>query len=158
MRLIMKSTFVWKSALLLVTLIFSQTVLAITPAEETEKKCIKPKFRDFAPAPKSEVAPETEISFHINRYADPDHIAATAKKIPMKVEVNDKQTFYYGTAKLPAELREGFARIHIEARSTEGDCIGQDGWLIKIVGPATESDTTKLSEEKNTAGSNETTQ
>ncbi|MGY6276591.1 hypothetical protein [Methylomonas sp. MgM2] len=128
----MKSSNAWKSALLLTTLIFTHGVLAVTPAEETEKKCIKPKFRDFAPENKSEVAPETEISFHINRYADPEHVAATAKKIPMKVEVFDKHTFYYVTAKLPAELTEGFARIHIEAKSTEGDCVGQDGWLIKI--------------------------
>ena len=142
----MKATNACKSALLLTTLIFAQSVSAITPAEETEKKCIKPKFRDFAPEHKSEVAPETEISFHINRFAEPEHIAASAKKIPMKVEVTDKQTFYYVTAKLPAELREGYARIHIEARSTEGDCVGQDGWLIKIVDKASES-ATQASEE-----------
>jgi len=135
----MKATNACKSALLLTTLIFAQSVSAITPAEETEKKCIKPKFRDFAPAHKAEAAPETEISFHVNRFADPEHIAASAKKIPMKVEVTDKQTFYYVTAKLPTELRDGYARIHIEARSTEGDCIGQDGWLIKIADKASES-------------------
>lgn len=128
----MKLSKSWKSAILLTGLAFAPMVSAITPAEEAEKKCIKPKFRDFSPAPKSEVAPETELSFHVNRYADPLHIGASAKKIPMQVEVTDKQTFYYVTAKLPAELRDGFARIHIEAKSTEGDCIGSDGWLLKI--------------------------
>ena len=152
----MKSTIACKSALLLTTIIFAQSALAITPAEETEKKCIKPKFRDFVPEQKSEVAPETEISFHVNRYADPEHVAASAKKIPMKVEVTDKQTFYYVTAKLPAELKDGFARIHIEARSTEGDCVGQDGWLIKIVDHELASDATKSSEEKSTEAANET--
>ncbi|MCK9606124.1 MAG: hypothetical protein M0R33_06685 [Methylomonas sp.] len=128
----MKLSKSWKTAILLTGLAFAPLVSAITPAEETDKKCIKPKFRDFSPAPKSEVAPETEISFHINRYADPLHIGASAKKIPMQVEITDKQTFYYVTAKLPAELRDGYARIHVEAKSTEGDCIGTDGWLLKI--------------------------
>ena len=153
----MKSNNAWKSALFLTSLIVTQTALAITPAEETEKKCIKPKFRDFVPKHKSEVAPETEISFHINRYADPGHVAATAKKIPMKVEVIDKQTFYYVSAKLPPELKEGFARIHLEAKSTEGDCIGQDGWLVKIVDHMPESGAAKPSEEKtNEAAASET--
>lgn len=128
----MKLSTTWKTAILLTGLAFAPLVSAITPAEETDKKCIKPKFRDFSPAPKSEVKPETEISFHINRNADPLHIGASAKKIPLQVEVEDKKTFYYVTAKLPAELRDGFVRIHIEAKSAEGDCIGQDGWLLKI--------------------------
>ncbi len=130
----MKSIQACKSVLLLITLMLTQAALAITPAEEeAEKKCTKPKFRDFVPAPKSEVAPESVISFHINRFADREHVAATAKNLPMKVEVVDKKTFYYVKAKLPAELREGFARIHVVAKSIEGDCIGQDGWLIKVV-------------------------
>lgn len=128
----MKLSRLWKYSILVCSMLFVQTVFAETPAEETDKKCIKPKFRDFAPADKSEVAPESKITFHINRYADPLHIAASAKKIPMKVEVNDKKTFYLVTAKLPKELTDGFVRIHIEAKSTEGDCIGQDGWLIKV--------------------------
>ncbi len=128
----MKLSKSWKTAILFTGLAFAPVVSAITPAEETEKKCIKPKFRDFSPAPKSEVKPESEISFHINRHADPLHIGASAKKIPMQVEITDKQTFYYVTAKLPAELKDGYARIHIEAKSTEGDCIGTDGWLLKI--------------------------
>lgn len=138
----MKSSLAWKGILLLTALMFTQIALAITPAEEPEKKCIKPKFRDFVPAPKSEVAPESEISFHMNRLADPQYVIATAKTLPMKVEVVDKKTFYLVKAKLPQELREGFARIHVEAKSIEGDCIGQSGWLIRIadkVSPALKS-------------------
>lgn len=132
----MKSTLAWKGVLLLTALVFTQIASAITPAEEPEKKCIKPKFRDFVPAPKSEVAPESEISFHINRFADPEHVVATAKALPLKVEVVDKKTFYFVKAKLPEELREGFVRIHVEAKSIEGDCLGQSGWLISIVDKA----------------------
>lgn len=128
----MKSFNVWKIATLLTVLVSAQAALAVTPEEEAEKKCIKPKFRDFSPAPQSEVAPEAAISFHINHIADPNHVRASAKKIPMKVEVVDKKTFYYVTARLPAEITDGFARIHVEAKAAEGECIGQDGWLIKI--------------------------
>ena len=130
----MKLPNAWTSAFLLTTLIFAQTASAITPAEEVDKKCIKPKFRNFAPEPKAEVLPASEISFHMNRIGDPAHVIVTAKKIPMKVEVIDKNNFYFIKAKLPEELTNEFARIHIEARSTEGDCSGQDGWLIKITG------------------------
>lgn len=140
----MKSSTSWQCAILLTGLAFAPLVSAITPAEETEKKCVKPKFRDFSPAPNLEVKPESDISFHINRNADPLHVSASAKKIPLKVVVNDKKTFYYVTAKLPAELRDGFARIHIEAKAAEGDCLGQDGWLIKVseqAGAASETKT-----------------
>jgi len=130
----MKLSNLWKSAFLLTILLGAQAAMAVTPEEEAEKKCIKPKFRDFSPAPKSEVMPESEISFHINRHADPNHIKASAKTIPLKLTVADKKTFYYVKAKLPAELTEGFARIHVEAKAAEGECIGQDGWLIKVKG------------------------
>ncbi|CAG1020365.1 hypothetical protein MTYM_00223 [Methylococcales bacterium] len=129
----MKTSKLRKSAILPLTLlVFAQAASAVTPAEEEEKKCIKPKFRDFVPAPKSEVKPESEISFHINHIADPLHIKANAKNIPLKLEIVDKKTFYYVKAKLPEELKDGYARIHVQAKSAEGECIGQDGWLIKI--------------------------
>lgn len=130
----MKSINVRKVTFLFIALVFSQMVLAVTPAEEEEKKCIKPKFRDFSPAANSEVAPGSNIAFHINRFADPSKVSASAKKIPIKVEVVDKKTFYYVTGKLPPELTDGFARIHVEAKALEGECSGQDGWLIKVKG------------------------
>ncbi len=138
----MKPSQSWKNVVLLLgAMAFSQTAPAASEDDEMEKKCIKPKFRDFLPADKSEVPPKSAISFHINHMADPLHVSASAKKIPMKVEVVDKHTFYYVTAKLPAELTDGYARIHVEAKSSEGDCVGEDGWLIKIQGdaPATAS-------------------
>lgn len=128
----MKLSKSWKSAILLTILIFAQAASAETPAEEAEKKCIKPKFRDFLPAPKSVVAPQSQISFHITHLADPNHITASAKNIPLKVEVSDKKTFYSVKAKLPEELTDGYARIQIHAKAAEGECIGQDGWLIQI--------------------------
>ena len=132
----MKVSNTWKTVFLLSTLIFNQTAFAETPAEEAEKKCVKPKFRDFTPAHQAEAAAGSDIIFHINRHADPLHVKATAKNLPIQIKVVDKKTFYYVTGKLPTELQDGFARIHVEAKGNEGDCKGQDGWLVKIKNPA----------------------
>jgi hypothetical protein len=144
----MKLSQFWKHAILLLSVLtFSPLVLAASDDDEAEKKCFKPKFRDFSPADKSEVAPKSAISFHINHLADPLHVKASAKKIPMKVEVVDKKTFFYVKATLPDELTEGYARIHVEAKASEGECIGEDGWLLKINSGAPEK-TANASPEK----------
>lgn len=143
----MKLAKCWKTVILISAVIFTNAVFAVTPAEDEEKECKKPKFREFSPAPKSEVKPESEIAFHISRGADPHSVTAEAKSEKMAVKVQDKTSFLQVTAKLPASLREGFARIHITAKAAEGGCLGQDGWLIKVgngekpVTPATEQDT-----------------
>lgn len=128
----MKLANCWKTAVLISAVLFTNAAFAVTPAEETEKECKKPKFRDFLPAPKSEVKPESEISFHVSRGADPSTVIAEAKGERMPVSVQDKTTFLKATAKLPSTLRDGFARIHVAANAAEGGCLGQDGWLIKI--------------------------
>ena len=130
----MKLTKYWKSIVFISAFVFTSTALAVTPAEDDEKECKKPKFRDFIPAAKSEVPPESEISFHVSRGSDPHSVTAEAKAEKMTVKVQDKVAFLLVTAKLPASLREGFARIHVTAKAAEGVCAGQDGWLIKIKG------------------------
>ena len=124
--------FPWKSALTLVLLMSSTALFAVTPDEEEEKKCIKPKFRDFSPAAKSEVAPASEITFHVTHNANPDSIGAEAKMIKLQTQVRDRKTFYEVHAQLPSELSNTFARINIHAKPVEGECLGQDGWLLKI--------------------------
>lgn len=135
----MKLANCWKTVTLISAVICTSAAWAVTPAEETEKECKKPKFRDFIPAHKSEVSPESELSFHVSRGADPHSVAAEAKGEKMAVNVSDKATFLYATAKLPPSLREGFARIHVSAKAAEGGCMGQDGWLLKIKGAETAS-------------------
>lgn len=129
----MKLTTSWKNLILISAVIFSNTAMAVTPAEDEEKECKKPKFRDFVPAAKAEVSPESEISFHVSRGADPHSVTADAKGEKMAVNVQDKATFLKVTAKLPASIRDDFARIHVTAKAAEGGCMGQDGWLIKVV-------------------------
>lgn len=129
----MNSTSFWKSLLTLGCLIFSTATLAITPEEEEGlKKCIKPKFRDFAPIDKSEVEAGSEISFHVSHNSESSTIGAEAKGQKLILDIKDRKKFYEVKARLPAELSNTFARISLHAKAVDGDCIGQDGWLLKI--------------------------
>ena len=105
---------------------------ALAYGDESEQKCKKPRFRTFEPVHLSEVAPGTQISFHVSNWADPTTITAEARKVPMKVEVVDKMNFFIATAKLPAEVSGNYARIHVTALAEDGRCLGQDGWLLKV--------------------------
>jgi len=102
---------------------------------ETNNGCKKPKFKTFTPEHKSEVDPESEISFTVSGYADPVSIQATAKNVPLKVSVENNDSFYEVRAKLPASLTGKYARIHLQADGMMG-CTGKDGWLLKIRGEA----------------------
>ncbi|CAD6874832.1 hypothetical protein [Methylomonas fluvii] len=128
----------WRGACLLGAMVFSTAALALSPDEEERlKECKRPKFRDFLPEQKAEVDAGAEISFHISHNADPLTVTAEARGEKMKVNVVDKKTFYFVTAKLPS-LTPGFARVHLTAKSAESKlesgCLGQDGWLLKIKG------------------------
>ena len=132
-----------KGSLLTIFLLFTLTIFTETVAaygaDADKAKCKKPKFRKFMPPPKSEVAPGTEISFHITHVIDPASVEVTAKKIPVDIVVEDKNAFYNVKGKLPASLQGTYARISIKAGSDPA-CDGQDGWLLKITDAEIESD------------------
>lgn len=75
--------------------------------------------------------PETQIAFKATGTIDPGTIKVFAKKIQLAAKIVDKKSFWQITAKLPAELR-GFVRINVFAEAPKRECIGKDGWLIKI--------------------------
>ena len=119
-----------KLACLLVSIGFVSSAFAYNSGN-IEQGCKDPKFKTFFPAPKSEVDPESEISFTVSGYADPTTIKAMAKNVPLELTIVDKNSFYDVSAKLPASLTGKYARIHIKANNTP-DCKAKDGWLIKI--------------------------
>ncbi|WP_428356621.1 hypothetical protein [Methyloprofundus sp.] len=106
----------------------------------TEQNCKDPKFKTFFPAHKSEVDPESEISFTVSGYADPTTIKAMAKNVPLELTIVDKNSFYAVSAKLPASLTGKYARIHVKAHNSV-ECKSKDGWLIKIRDKAANSET-----------------
>lgn len=106
--------------------------------------CKPPQFRKFSPPEKIkdqpfvEVEAESTISFVAMGSIDPSTFRVFAKKKVLEPIVVDKQSFYQVSAKLPAEIRSGYARIDIIAQAAKGECMGKDGWLIKIKEPVVE--------------------
>ncbi len=93
--------------------------------------CTKPRFTDFMPADKSEVAPGTSFSFKASGNTHPETIKVSVKGVPAVIEVGPKNpgtsVVVHGT--LPAELKDTYAKILIEAQS---NCKGSGSWLVKI--------------------------
>ncbi len=109
--------------------------------KDTNNGCKKPRFKTFKPAHKSEVDPESKISFTVSGYANPDTIKVVAKNVPLKAKVEYKVSFYAVSATLPASLSGRYARIHVSAEGMLG-CVGKDGWLLKIRDKAEEAHST----------------
>jgi hypothetical protein len=120
--------------------------------------CKPPQFRDFSPPervrnqPFIEVEPGSEIAVKAMGSIDPLSIRMFAKKIVLEPTIVDKQNFFQITATLPTELPSGFARIDLIAQADKGECIGKDGWLIKIkeATKAVTTDKTAVSEKPET--------
>ena len=127
----MKITTVWKALIFALPMIYASSAWSITPDEE-RFICKKPKFREFVPAHKAEVLPESEISFHISKGASPEHVTLEVKGEKLPVKVIDHKAFLVASAKIPATVRD-YARVHVTAKAAEGDCFGSDGWLIRVV-------------------------
>jgi hypothetical protein len=93
--------------------------------------CTKPRFSDFVPADKAEVAPGSSFSFRVSGNTHPETIKVTVKGIPAIIEMGPKipgtSVTVHGV--LPAELRDTYAKILIDAQS---NCKGSGGWLVKI--------------------------
>ena len=118
------------SAGLIASIGFTATAFAYS-AGNVDTGCQKPRFKTFTPPHKSEVDPESEISFTVSGYADSTTIKAMAKNVPLKLNIVDRDSFYEVSATLPASLTGKYARIHVKANNT-AECKAKDGWLIKI--------------------------
>ena len=93
--------------------------------------CSKPRFTDFVPADKSEVASGSQFSFRASGNTHPETIKVTVKGVPAVIEVGPKSpgTSVTVHGSLPAELKDTYAKILIEAQS---NCKGSGSWLVKI--------------------------
>ena len=144
-----KKTSVMSILLFLFSALFAETAFPYE-ADNDLVECKKPKFRKFIPADKSEVAPGSELSFHVTHVVDPHKIELTAKKIPIEVTVEDRNAFYIVRGKLPDSLQGTYARISIKAIAKLG-CSARGGWLLKISdagAPKTKEEVEKKTSEK----------
>ena len=100
-------------------------------SSSSTKSCTKPKFSEFVPADKSEVAAQSDFSFTASAATYPESIQVTVKKQPVAIRVTEKNGAYRITGKLPDSLRNTYARIDIGAEGPN-QCKGSGGWLVKI--------------------------
>jgi hypothetical protein len=118
----------------------SSAAVAYSP-EELEKGCHKPKFTDFTLTEykvpeKTETAAESEFSFKVPAWTNPDSIKLTIKKQPLPFTIESNSAFHKIKAKIPAEFTGKFARLDVSAKVIDGECHDATGWLLKIADKA----------------------
>lgn len=102
------------------------------------KDCKLPRFSDFNPIKKSkttpvpEIGPESEVSYRVSGYADITTIRAQAKKIKLKLDIEDRKSFYIVRIKLLPEFTGKYVRINLWANAQTGGCLAKGGWLMKV--------------------------
>lgn len=112
-------------------LALSQLGWAYGSGGSSTKSCEKPRFNEFVPADKAQVAANSEFSFKASAGTHPDRIKVTVKDQPVAVTVTPMKLDYLVKGRLPESLKSGFARINIEAES-QNKCKGSGGWLVDI--------------------------
>lgn len=94
--------------------------------------CMKPHFSKFQPEHLATVAPEAEFSFMTTGVQKPEQIEVFVKSQPVKVTVEDKDSFMIVKGKLPADLKNTAARIQVKVTTKLERCNAEDGWLVTI--------------------------
>lgn len=105
-------------------------------AGEVDEICKKPKIHDFSlpvyqEPEKIEVAPESDFSFALSVWTNPDTIKLTIKDEPLEFTRESNSTLHKIRAKIPAKFTGQFARINITATAILG-CYTKEGFLIKV--------------------------
>ena len=103
---------------------------------EVEEICKKPQVREFSlptyQEPENiEVAPESEFTFKLSDWTDPQTIRLTFKDQPAVFAVESNSSFHKVTAKLPPELNGKYVRIDLFSKAVLG-CYQREGWLVKV--------------------------
>ena len=119
------------------TLIFLILLAAISTATLAREpyKCQKIRYSNFKPKHKAEAIPGSVFSFTASKQALPNTIRVKVKKTPVDVKVEKKGEFYKVTGRLPADMKNTFARISILGNAVM-ECETKGGWLVNITGAA----------------------
>lgn len=131
----MKATKTFSPILFIATVLFTGTVCAYDPGQ-VEEACKKPQFRDFnlpvyQEPEKTEVPPESTLTFLVSPWADPHTIKLTAKNQNIDFTVESNSSFHRVKAKLPAAFTGQYVRLNVTANAVLG-CSEKNGWLIKV--------------------------
>ncbi len=98
----------------------------------SENSCIKPRLDKFFPPHLETAAPGSSLSFMAFNVAKPEQISVTVKTIPVKVTIEDKESFLLVKGTLPESLNNTVARVNIKVDAGSSKCSAEDGWLVKI--------------------------
>ncbi len=128
-----------KAGIILGTMCFTGTAFAYN-AGNFEEKCSVPTFSDFIPAeqvkggPVPEVEAGSVVQFSVHRGGDLSTVRAEVRKLKLKLDVENRNSYGIVKIKLPAELNGKYARINLYVSSLgeAGSCKAKGGWLIKI--------------------------
>lgn len=131
----MQVNFFVKSAVAVVLLGLSIASYAYS-AGEVDEICKKPKIHEFSlptyqEPEKIEVAPESDLTFSLSVWTNPDLIKVTIKDEPLEFIRESTSTFHKIRAKIPAKFTGQFARINVTATAVLG-CYTKEGFLIKV--------------------------
>ena len=124
-----------KSLLLFSALMMSYNASAYN-GKSIDEQCKKPRFNHFSlptyKAPERiDVAPESEFSFRLSSKVAAETLKLTIKKKAIEYTIENKNSFYLITSKIPAEYTGKFVRINASV-TAKLDCKGKGGWLIKV--------------------------
>lgn len=105
-------------------------------AGDVDEICKKPKIHDFSlptyqEPEKIEVAPESDLTFSLSAWTNPDIIKLTIKDEPLEFMRESNSSVHKIRAKIPAKFTGQFARINITATAILG-CYTKEGFLIKV--------------------------
>ncbi|MDP1772259.1 MAG: hypothetical protein Q8L15_08235 [Methylobacter sp.] len=131
----MKVTTMFSPMLFIAAVLFTGTVFAYESGK-VDEICKKPQFRDFnlpvyQEPEKTEVPPESTLSFLVSPWAKADTIKLTAKNENLEYTIESNSSFHRLKAKLPAAFNGQYVRINVTAKAELG-CYDKNGWLIKI--------------------------
>ncbi len=122
--------------LFLFSALISSYNVAAYNGKSVDEQCKKPRFDHFSlPIYKVPerivVAPESEFSFRLSSKVAAETLKLTIKKKAIKYTIENKNSFYLITSKIPAEYTGKFVRISANV-TAKLECKGQGGWLIKV--------------------------
>lgn len=121
--------------LFIAAVLFANTTYAYEVGK-TDEICKKPQFRDFSlpvfqEPEKTEIPPESTLTFIASPWTNPETIKLTAKNQELEYTVESNSSFHRVKATLPAAFNGQYVRINVSAKALLG-CSGQNGWLVKV--------------------------
>lgn len=94
--------------------------------------CFKAKISHFKPEHLATVAPGADFSFYVSGPSSGSQIHVSIRQQPIKVDIEDKETFFLVKGKLPPEYKNEVVRVSVKAITKSTKCDAEGGLLLKV--------------------------